>query len=436
MSKQLAYLFCILFLLTDCQSDIQQVPSEATYIPKTDALFSALPPAQTGIDFINQIEDQKDFNILNYRNFYNGGGVAIGDINNDGLVDIYFTANLEANKLYLNKGDLQFEDISEKAGIKGTKAWSTGVSMVDINADGWLDIYVCNSGDIAGDNKENELYLNQQDGTFKEVAKAWGLNNAGFSTHASFFDYDQDGDLDCYLLNNSFVSPDKIDLYTRSRTEMDKAGGDKLYRNDGTFFKDVTAEAGIYSSDIGFGLGVSVSDLNGDMLPDIYVSNDFWERDYLYRNLGNGKFVEELEARLSYTSLNSMGADIGDLNNDGQPEIMTTDMLPADNFRRKSMTKFDPFHLIAAKKKAGYYYQTLQNALHINKGNGDFQEVAFQKGIAATDWTWGALFLDLNNDGWKDIFLSNGINKDLTDFDFVDFIKDDENVKTIANASN
>jgi len=425
-------IFFLFLLFTACQTEIEDTSVETPYTPNPTALFNSLPTEQTGIHFTNQIEDQKDFNILNYRNYYNGGGVALGDINKDGLVDIYFTANLEKNKLYLNKGDFQFEDITEKAGVAGTKAWSTGVTMTDVNADGWLDIYVCNSGDMAGDNKENELFINQQDGTFKEVAKEWGLNDGGYATHASFFDYDQDGDVDVYLLNNSFKSPDRIELYKRSRNAVDKEGGDKLFRNDGNKFTDVTQEAGIYASDIGFGLGVSVSDLNGDMLPDIYVSNDFWERDYFYRNLGNGQFVEELEQRLSYTSLNSMGADIGDLNNDGYPEIMTTDMLPADNFRRKSMTQFDPYRLIEQKKEAGYYYQMMQNALHINKGNGDFQEVAYHKGIAATDWSWGTLFLDFNNDGQKDIFVSNGINRDLTDFDFIDFIKDDENVKQIA----
>ena len=432
MSNYKLFLFIFLGMLISCQPEVEKTPMAPTYIPNPQALFTSLPATQTDITFTNQIEDQKDFNILNYRNYYNGGGVALGDINNDGLVDIYFTANLEKNKLYVNRGDFQFEDITEKAGAAGAKAWSTGVTMADVNADGWLDIYVCNSGDMAGDNKENELFVNQQDGTFKEAAEEWGLNDGGYATHASFFDYDQDGDVDVYLLNNSFKSPDKIELYKRSRKAVDKDGGDKLLRNDSNKFTDVTKEAGIYASDIGFGLGVSVSDLNGDMLPDIYVSNDFWERDYLYRNLGNGQFIEELEQRLSYTSLNSMGADIGDLNNDGQPEIMTTDMLPADNFRRKSMTQFDPYRLVEQKKEAGYYYQMMQNALHINKGNGDFQEVAYHKGIAATDWSWGTLFIDFNNDGQKDIFVSNGINRDLTDFDFIDFIKDDENVKQIA----
>ncbi|MGI9543403.1 MAG: CRTAC1 family protein, partial [Cyclobacteriaceae bacterium] len=398
-------------------------------------MFVLLAAEETGIDFINQVQDTKDFNILNYRNFYNGGGVAIGDINGDSLVDIYFTANQNTNRLYLNKGDWKFEDVTDKAEVGGTKSWSTGVTMVDINADGWLDIYVCNSGDIGGGNKENELFINNHDGTFSEQASRWGLGSKGFSTHASFFDYDADGDLDCYLLNNSFRSPDRIEFYKKSREDIDVEGGDKLFRNDGNHFTDVSQEAGIFTSDIGFGLGVSVSDLNQDLLPDIYISNDFWERDYLYINRGDGTFSEELETRLSICSMNSMGADIADLNNSGGPEIMTTDMLPPDNYRLKTMTQFEPTHIEAIKNEAGYHHQMMQNALHFNDGNAQFQEMAFMSQVAATDWSWGALMLDLDLDGWKDIFVSNGIMKDLTDFDFVDFIGDKQEVEKIVSES-
>lgn len=414
----------ILLFLAACQSN-EQAPASDT----EGRLFTLLSAKQTGVDFTNQIEDGPDFNILTYRNFYNGGGVAIGDINNDDLPDIFFTANMQPNKLYLNKGDFQFEDISAKAGIEGTKAWSTGVTMVDINADGWLDIYVCNSGDVAGDNKENELYINNTDGTFTERAATWGLNNQGFSTHASFFDYDQDGDLDCYLLNNSFKSPDRIELYKRSRNEIDQQGGDKLFRNEGNRFVDATQEAGIYSSDIGFGLGVSISDLNNDGLPDIYVSNDFWERDYLYLNKGDGTFSEELQKRTGLCSMSSMGADIADLNNDGAPEVMTTDMLPGDNKRLKAMTQFTPFFLGNMKSTASFHYQMLQNCLHFNDGAANFQELANLSGVAATDWSWGTLLFDFDNDGWKDIYVSNGILRDITDLDFADFIRDKEAVK-------
>jgi len=395
-------------------------------------LFSKIDSSDSGISFVNLVEDQEDFNILNYRNFYNGGGVALGDVNNDGLIDIYFSSNQNSNKLYLNQGGLKFLDVTENAKVGGERSWSTGVTMVDINADGWLDIYVCNSGDASGGNKANELFVNQKDGTFIESASEWNLDDKGYSTHASFFDYDQDGDLDCYLLNNSFKSPDKIELYKRSRTSIDKEGGDKLFRNDGNSFVNVSEQAGIYSSDIGFGLGVSVGDLNGDMLPDIYVSNDFWERDYFYRNLGNGKYIEELTQRFKYTSLNSMGADIGDLNNDGYAEVMTTDMLPGDSYRRKTMTQFDSYRLLNSKKDAGYHVQFMQNALHMNHGNGSFSEMSFQQGIAATDWSWGTLFWDFNNDGFKDVFVSNGISRDLTDFDFVEYISDEAVVKSIV----
>jgi hypothetical protein len=428
--KKLLYTLAGLSLMLYCTSEEQP---ENTLPENT--LFTLLDSAQTGVNFVNVVEDQENFNILNYRNFYNGGGVAIGDLNNDGLPDIYFTANILPNRLYLNRGNWQFEDITETALVGGSKAWSTGVTMVDINADGLLDIYVCNSGDVAGDNKENELFINQGDLTFREAAAEWGLNNRGYSTHASFFDYDQDGDLDCYLLNNSFKSPDRIELYRKPRTDLDEEGGDKLFRNEGGRFVDVTEEAGIYSSNVGFGLGVSVSDINGDMLPDIYVSNDFWERDYLYINQGNGTFSEELEQRISKASLNSMGADIADLNNDGFPEIMTTDMLPEDNFRLRSMTQFEPFHVSVNKTKAGYYHQYVQNCLHLNNGNAHFQEVGYMADVAATDWSWGTLLFDFNLDGLKDIFVSNGIQKDLTDLDFVDFISDRAQVEAVVRAS-
>ncbi len=401
-----------------------------------DTLFTLLDANTTGIDFQNTVEDGKDFNVLAYRNFYNGGGVAIGDIDNDGLSDLYFTANTGSNKLYRNKGNLQFEDITEAAGVAGTKAWSTGVAMVDINADGLLDIYVCNSGDMAGADKTNELFINQGDGTFVEKAAEWGLDNEGFSTHASFFDYDGDGDLDCYLLNNSFRSPERIEMYRKKRDDIDEEGGDKLLRNDDGVFVDVTQEAGIFTSDIGFGLGVSVSDLNGDMWPDIYISNDFWERDYLYLNNADGTFTETLTTRTDICSMSSMGADIADINNDGSPEIMTTDMLPGDNFRIKSMTQFDPFHLEDMKYSASYHYQILQNCLQLNDGTGDFQEIAHLAGVAATDWSWGALMLDFDNDGLKDIFVSNGIFRDITDRDFRDFISDKENIRELVSETN
>jgi hypothetical protein len=383
-------------------------------------IFQLLEPEKTGIDFTNKVVDTDSFNILTYRNFYNGGGVAIGDINNDSLPDIYFTSNQQKNRLYLNKGNFVFEDITDKAGVGGSMAWSTGVTMADVNGDGLLDIYVCNSGDVSGNRKKNELFINNGNLTFTEKAKEYNLDNDGYSTHAAFFDYDQDGDLDCYILNNSFRDPGKIELYKKVR-EIPSAGGHKLMRNDGNTFTDVTQEAGIYSSDIAFGLGVAVSDLNGDHLPDLYISNDFWERDYMYINKGNGKFSEELASRINYCSLASMGADIADINNDGSPEIFTTDMLPADNYRIKTATSFDPYHLEDMKYRANYHYQVTQNCLQLNDGNADFSEIALLSGVSATDWSWGSLIFDFENDGNKDIFVSNGILRDLSSMDFLDF---------------
>ncbi len=426
MRKLFLYLSSFLFIVS-CQSDLD------TTVPSS-TLFTTLSPKETGIDFINQVEDGEQFNVLTYRNFYNGGGVAIGDINKDGLDDIYFTANMQPNKLYLNKGNWQFEDITAQAGVAGSAGWSTGVALADVNGDGWLDIYVCNSGDIEGDNKKNELFINngQAEIGFTEQAAKYGLADEGFSTHASFFDYDLDGDLDCYLLNNSYKDPEKIEAFKQTRLEKDPFGGDKLFRNDGGNFTNVTDEAGIYNSPIGFGLGVSVSDLNGDMYPDIYISNDFWERDYLYLNNGDGTFQEDLPNRVSICSISSMGADVADLNNDGNYDIFTTDMLAGDNYRLKAMTMFDPYHLEDYKYRADYHYQILQNCLQINDGDAQFQEVAHLSGVSATDWSWGALIFDFDNDGQKDIYVCNGIFHEIMYLDFSNFINDKENIRKIV----
>ena len=303
----------------------------------------------THIDFVNTVTNQKDVNIFKYRNFYNGGGVAIGDINGDALPDVYFTANQGRNKLYINQGDFQFKDISKKAGVQGKNSWSTGVVMVDINADGLLDIYVCNAGNTKGDDQKNELFINQGDLTFTEEAEKYNLADSGFTTHAAFFDYDQDGDLDVYILNNSFIPVSSLGFVNKrnlraenwSIPEIFKGGGDKLLRNDQGKFIDVSEAAGIYGSLIGFGLGVTVGDINTDGLPDIYVSNDFYERDYLYVNQGDGTFKEDIKNQMQHLSLSSMGADMADLNNDGLPEVFVTDMLPEADQRLKETTSFE-----------------------------------------------------------------------------------------------
>lgn len=392
-------------------------------------LYTKLDASSTGIDFVNEVKNGDDMNIFKYRNFYNGGGVAIGDINNDGMPDVYFTSNQGANKLYLNKGDFKFEDISKKAGIEGSKSWSTGVVMVDINDDGYLDIYVCNAGSTKGENQKNELFINNGNLTFTEKADQYNLADTGITTHAAFFDYDKDGDLDCYILNNSFIPVSSLN-YSNKRELRDKdwdvnpilkGGGDKLLRNDNAKFTDVSQEAGIFGSLIGFGLGVTVGDVNGDLYPDIYISNDFYERDYLYINNKNGTFTEQIQNWTTHISQSSMGADMADINNDGLPDIFTTDMLPENDQRLKTTTNFDNYDLFTRKLNLDFYSQFMQNTLQLNNDSNQFDEIASFAGIGKTDWSWGALLLDMDNDGYKDIYVCNGIYHDLTNQDFVDF---------------
>ncbi|NSW93334.1 MAG: VCBS repeat-containing protein [Bacteroidales bacterium] len=383
-------------------------------------LFTLLDQNHTKIDFINNVVYTEEFNTYTYRNFYNGAGVGIGDFNNDGLPDIYFCANQEGNRLYLNKGNFVFEDITEKAGVSCLKSWSTGVSIADINGDGLLDIYICKSGDPNGKNRLNELFINNGDLTFTEKAKEYGLAVFGLSNHASFFDYDRDGDLDCYLLNNSIRSVTEFEIKPGQREIPDSLGGNKLFRNDDGKFIDVTNSAGIYSSKIGFGLGVSAGDVNKDGWPDIYVSNDFFERDYLYINNGDGTFTESLESQLREISLGSMGSDMADINNDAWPEIFTTEMTAEDNERLKTKVLFESWDIYQIKVKNGYYHQFARNVLQLNNKNNSFSEIGRLSGVSTTDWSWGALIMDMDNDGWKDIFVANGIYKDLLDRDFLD----------------
>ncbi len=411
-----------------CRSKYNKTLSDSN----SSTLFQSLNSSETGIDFANNLNYDRNFNIYRYRNFYNGGGVAIGDINNDGLPDIYFTGNMVRNKLYLNKGNFKFEDITNHAGVAGSKAWSTGVSMADINGDGWLDIYVCNSGDVKGDNKENELFINQQDGTFKEMAAQYGLNDKGYSTHAAFFDYDKDGDLDMYLLNNSYKAIGSFNLRNNIREIRDTLGGDKLFRNDVNKFTDVSDQAGIYGSLIGFGLGVTVGDMNMDGWQDIYVSNDFFERDYLYINQKNGTFKEQLTSEMQCTSAASMGADMADINNDGYPDIFVTDMLPSSEKRLKTKTTFEDWNKYQYNVKNGYYHQFIRNVLQLNLGDESFSEIGRMAGVYATDWSWGALMFDMDLDGKKDIFVANGIFKDLTDQDYLNFISEKSTIQNMV----
>lgn len=393
---------------------------------KQVTLFEDLPAASTGVDFRNDLSFDEAFNVFTYRNYYNGGGVAIGDVNNDGLADLYFTANLSPNKLYLNKGNFNFEDVTEKAGVAGTRAWSTGVAMADVNGDGWLDIYVCNSGDISGDNKQNELFINQGDGTFTEEAEAYGLADQGFSTHAVFFDYDKDGDLDVYLLNNSYQAIGTFNKMQNERIKRDPVGGDKLFRNDGNKFTDVSEAAGIYGSVIGFGLGITIGDINQDTWPDIFISNDFFEKDYLYINNHDGTFTESLETSMRSISAASMGADIADINGDGLLDIFVTDMLPEPQPRLKQVTTFESWDKFQFNKVHGYHYQFSRNMLHVNNGDGTFSEMGRLTNMEATDWSWGALIFDMDNDGLRDLFVANGIYQDITDLDYLNFIDDEQ----------
>ncbi|ULC59059.1 VCBS repeat-containing protein [Flaviramulus sp. BrNp1-15] len=424
-------LFSLAVFINSCKSD----KKEKTEVDnKKETLFTLMSPAETGINFVNKVVNQKNFNIFKYRNFYNGGGVAIGDINNDGLPDIYLTANMEGNKLFLNKGNFKFEDISESAGIVGNKPWSTGVVMVDINQDGLLDIYVSNAGNLEGNNHDNDLYINNGDLTFTQKAEEYNLAKTGFSTHASFFDYDKDGDLDAYILNNSNIPVSSLG-YAEQRDkraqdwenvpEIFRGVGDMLLRNDNGKFVDVSEEAGIYGSLIGFGLGVMISDINGDLYPDIYVSNDFYERDYLYINQQDGTFTEEIKDWTSHLCLSAMGVDMADINNDGNIDIFITDMLPEGDQRVKSVMTFEGYNVFKLKQSKDFHQQYIQNTLQINNGNNTFSETAYYSGVAATDWSWAGLLFDMDNDGFRDIFITNGVNHDLTDLDFVDFFAND-----------
>ena len=422
-------LLVLLGLLISCDPSPESVPTG-------DSLYTDMPAAYTGVEFANDLTYDKDFNIYTYRNFYNGGGIGMGDLNGDGRPDLYCTCNQRRNRLYLNQGDFRFEDVTAAAGVGGEKAWSTGVSVADVNGDGRLDLYVCNSGDIAGDNKQNELFINQgndEDGVpiFIEQAEAYGLADRGFSTHAAFFDYDKDGDLDCYLLNNSYRAIGSFNLKDNERPIRDSVGGDKLFRNEGDRFVDVSRAAHIYGSVIGFGLGVTVGDINGDQWPDIYVSNDFFERDYCYLNQQDGTFREVLPEQFRAISAASMGADMADLNNDGAPEIFVTDMLPEPDGRIKQVTTFEDWNKYQLNLRHDFYHQFTRNMLHLNNADGTFSEVSRLAGVEATDWSWGALLFDMDHDGLRDIFVANGIYQDLTDQDYLNFISDNQTKRMI-----
>ncbi|GAA5220094.1 VCBS repeat-containing protein [Membranihabitans marinus] len=387
---------------------------------QSNSLFQALKPRTTGIKFKNTITETKEHNALTYENLYNGGGVAIGDINNDGLDDIYFVSNMESDALYLNTSNLKFKDITKKANLDQSKGWKTGVAMVDINGDDYLDIYVCYSGKNSPELRRNKLYINQGDLTFVESAAEYGLDDDSYSTQAAFFDYDNDGDLDLFLLTTN-VNVIKSFEFGKARKEIHPYAGDKLFRNDDGHFTEVTQEAGILSNALGFGLGVSVADINKDGWLDLYVSNDYVEPDYLYINNGDGSFTDRLSEYLLHISHFSMGSDINDYNNDGWPDILTLDMLPEDNKRQKLLYGPENYEVFALQIEEGFYYQNMRNMLHLNNAQGGFSEIGQLAGLSNTDWSWAPLIKDFDNDGWKDVFITNGYFKDYTNRDFLKY---------------
>lgn len=391
---------------------------------RSKTLFKLLKPSDTGINFNNALEESHDLNILTYQDFYSGGGVSIGDINNDGLADVFLTGNMVPAKLFLNQGNMKFKDITESAGLSDMgKGWYTGTTMVDINNDGYLDIYVSKSGLFAPEDRENLLFINNKDNSFTEMGKEYGLNHPGYAVNATFFDYDKDGDLDMFLVNQG---PEKFDSGSldKIRQENHPYCGDKLFENLGDKFIDVTDKAGIISSLTGFGHGVSIGDLNQDGWEDIFVSNDFFEHDYVYLNNGNKTFQEVCKTSMKHISNYSMGNDMADYNNDGLLDILVLDMVAEGNRRLKANLggmNAKKFHYFV---EAGFHHQYMFNTLHYNNGNTTFSEIGMLAGISNTDWSWGPLFADFDNDGWKDLFVANGIRKDIRNIDWGNYYKE------------
>jgi len=392
----------------------------SAYAQEYHSKFEKISSKKTGINFKNQLHEDAQNNILRYEYFYNGGGVAVGDLDNDGLDDIFFTGNMTGNKLYKNLGQLKFEDVTKSAGIGGKTTWTTGVSMADINGDGLLDIYVCYSGKGAPESRKNELWINQENFKFTEKAEEYGIADPSNSTQALFFDFDRDGDLDLYLLNHHIQVINELE-FDQARNERHPYSGDKLYRNDNGNFTDISNQAGIKGSALGFGLAVIASDINLDGWPDILVTNDYIEPDYLYINNGDGTFSDQMTTHFQHISHFSMGADIADMNNDGLPDIFTLDMLPEDNERQKLLYGLENYEQYALMIKRGFHHQNMRNMLQLNQGEGFFSEIGQMSGISNTDWSWSALFFDANNDGEKDLFVSNGYYRDYTNRDFLKY---------------
>jgi enediyne biosynthesis protein E4 len=409
--------------------------------PGGPVLFKALDHNSTGLDFANTLTPTGAFNMFNYMYFYNGAGVGAGDFNNDGLIDLFFSSNQGSNKIFLNQGKLKFKDVTAEAMIPEDSSWSTGVSVVDINNDGLLDIYICKVGNYETLHSKNQLLICQgidKNGVpfYKDEAHEYGLDFSGFSTQAVFFDYDMDGDLDMFLLNHSVHQNGTFAPRGDFLGTYNPLTGDRMYRNDGNNkFTDVTRESGINSSTISYGLGVCVGDVDLDGWPDVYVGNDFHENDYLYINQHNGTFKEDLTNRMMHTSQFSMGVDIGDINNDAYPEIISMDMLPSDPYILKRSLGEDEYNTFYMKIGYGYNYQYTRNNLQVNRRNGMFSETGLYSGVAATDWSWAPLWMDFDNDGLKDLFVSNGIPKRMNDMDYINYISNDEIQEKLRNSS-
>jgi len=385
-----------------------------------EPLFVRVPPESSGVTFVNELPDDTAFNILNYLYYYNGGGVAAGDVNGDGLPDLYFTSNLGTGRLYLNRGGYRFEDVTGRAGVGGPTGWSSGVTMADVDGDGHLDIYV-STVSYRGLRGRNALYMNRGDGTFREEAARWGLDHQGYGTQAAFFDYDGDGDLDVYLLNSS-VHDERGPSASPQREPRHPRAGDKLLRNEGSRFVDVSARAGIHGGVEGYGLGVVASDLDSDGCVDLYVANDFQENDFLYFNNCDGTFTESVTSAMPHTSRFAMGVDAADVNNDGRPDVAVMDMLPDREDVLKTSANGESWELAQLRLKAGYHAQQGRNTLQLNRGARRFSDVAYLAGVHATDWSWAPLFADLDNDGLKDLFITSGIWRRPNDLDYVELV--------------
>ena len=424
------YLFIISIfsvVFNACNTD----KSEKNQSPE-NTLFTLLPSSQTHVDFNNTITEGLNTNVLMYEYFYNGGGVAAGDVNGDGLQDIYFTGNMTDNKLYLNKGNMQFEDVTNTAEVQGRPGpWKTGVTMVDINGDGRLDMFVCYSGKINGLKRIPQLFINLgNDGNgvphFKDEAKQYGITDSAFSTQAFFFDYDRDGDLDMLLLNHNPTRLSNLDEASIRAllAKQDNQSGTRLFRNDGNHFIDITKQSGLLNTPLNYNLAAGIADVNNDGWPDIYISNDYLVPDYLYINNHDGTFTDQLQKKIAHTSQFSMGNDIADINNDGLPDIFTLDMLPEDNHRQKMLSAPDNYEQFDINLRVGFYYQYMRNMLHLNNGDGTFSEIGQLAGISNTDWSWAPLFADYDNDGWKDLYITNGYVRDYTNMDFLKYMGD------------